>query len=204
MPQRVAVIGGGSVGGALARGLATAGHQVVVGVRGPTDDRHDELRASVPVVSTTEAVTDAETIILAVPAAAVAEVVPTLGCRTGQVVIDATNAVGRPVPDGHATMADLVTSLLDEGVAFVKAFNTIGAEHLGDGRFDQGAAFLPIAGDPAGLAAATELGTDLGFEVADLGDRSAVGLVEDHARLWIHLAFARQWGRDFGFTVVRR
>ena len=50
----------------------------------------------------------------------------------------------------------------------------------------------------------SELAAGLGFEVADLGDRGAFGLVEAHARLWIHLAFACGWGREFGFAVVRR
>jgi hypothetical protein len=28
-------------------------------------------------------------------------------------------------------------------------------------------------------------------------------MVEDAARLWIHLAFRCGWGRDFGFGVLR-
>jgi NAD(P)-dependent dehydrogenase (short-subunit alcohol dehydrogenase family) len=42
-----------------------------------------------------------------------------------------------------------------------------------------------------------------GFDVADLGGREHIALVEDHARLWIHLAFRRGWGRQFAFTVTR-
>jgi hypothetical protein len=47
------------------------------------------------------------------------------------------------------------------------------------------------------------LATELGFDVAVLGDRSAIRLTEDHARLWIHLAFSCGWGRSFHFEVSR-
>jgi hypothetical protein len=86
----------------------------------------------------------------------------------------------------------------------VKAFNTIGAEHLGDGRIEGRALFLPVAGDDAGRPLAVELARSLGFDVADLGGPDAIRLVEDHARLWIHLAFRCGWGRSFGFQVARR
>ncbi len=147
------------------------------------------------------AVSGAAVVILAVPVPALAAVVPTLGLTTGQIVVDATNAVRILVPDGKPTVGDHVASLLPAGVLLVKAFNTIGAEHLGTGRIDGAAAFLPIAGDEAGLVLVAELAADIGFDVAELGDRSAFGIVEDHARLWIHLAFARGWGRNFGFVV---
>jgi hypothetical protein len=85
----------------------------------------------------------------------------------------------------------------------VKAFNTIGAEHLGAGRVGGTAAFLPLAGDDDGRGIVAGLARDLGFEVAELGGRDTIRLVEDFARLWIHLAFRCGWGRDFGFAVVR-
>jgi predicted dinucleotide-binding enzyme len=199
-PKRIAVIGGGAVGRALYSGLAGAGHDVVIGVRDPADPKH----ASDPAVELADhaaAVSGAAVVILAVPVPALADVVPTLGLTTDQIVVDATNAVRIPVPDGQLTVGDHVASLLPAGVLLVKAFNTIGAEHLGTGRIDGAAAFLPIAGDEAGLVVVAELAADIGFDVAELGDRSAFGMVEDHARLWIHLAFARGWGRNFGFVV---
>ena len=122
--------------------------------------------------------------------------------ESGQVVADATNAVRAPVPDGHDTMGDLVAALVPDAVAVVKAFNTIGAEHLGDGRFGEQRAFLPIAGDQEGVEAVLPLAEQLGFDAVALGGREAFGMAEDHARLWIHLAFVCGWGRGFGFAVV--
>jgi predicted dinucleotide-binding enzyme len=199
--ESIAVIGAGSVGAAVGRALAAIGHAVTFGVRDASDPRHAGLGDVV--VGVQEAARGATVVLLALPADAVADVVPRLGLRAGQVVIDATNAVGAPVPGGFSTMGELVASLVPEGVHLVKAFNTVGAEHLGDGRTAHGGVFLPIAGDPDALDAAATLATALGFDVAALGGRDHIAMVEEHARLWIHLAFGCGWGRQFAFTVAR-
>jgi predicted dinucleotide-binding enzyme len=195
----IGIIGGGNVGGALARGLAAAGHQVTVGLRAPGGERGAALAtAGLTVTTPAEAAGDAEVVILAVPAPQLADVVPSLGSVAGTIVVDATNAVGGPVPGGHPTVFDHVVDLAP-GALVVKAFNTIGAEHLAAG----GGLFLPVAGHDAGRPAVLALAADLGFDPVDLGGPEAVVHVEAHARLWIHLAFARGFGRDFGFTVTR-
>jgi predicted dinucleotide-binding enzyme len=197
---RIAVIGAGSVGRALGQALAGQGHGVVFGVRDPDDARYGGLDSrATPRV----AADGADVVVLAIPADAVPEAVPELGLVAGQVVIDATNAVRTPPPDGRATMGELVASLVPDGVQVVKAFNTVGAEHLGDGRTNHGGVFLPMAGDPAAVEVAAALAGQLGFDVAVLGGRERVAMVEDHARLWIHLAFACGWGRGFALTVSR-
>jgi predicted dinucleotide-binding enzyme len=199
--HRIAVVGTGSVGAALAGGLAAAGHTVVVGSRDP-DAAAAGRFAGFAVGSPADAAAGADAVLLAVPAAAVTTAVPALGLADGAVLLDATNAVGVPVPGGFDTMGALVQSLAPQA-AVVKAFNTIGAELLGRGRLDGRSLFLPVAGDDRGRPLAVELARSLGFDVADLGGPDAVRLVEDHARLWIHLAFRAGWGRDFGFAVVR-
>lgn len=196
----IAVIGAGSVGTALGKGFAAQGHDVVYGVRDPADPRHQALAS---VATPRDAVARAEVVVLAVPADAVPTIVPQLGLVAGQVLVDATNAVRTPVPQGFATMGELVASLAGDGVSFVKAFNTVGAEHLGHGRTAQGGVFLPVAGDPDAVAAVTALATELGYDVVGLGGRERVAMVEEHARLWIHLAFGCGWGRAFAFTVAR-
>ena len=201
--RSVAVVGAGKVGVALAGGLLAAGHRVALGVRDPDNPKHEPLRSTLSLTSQNEAAGGAEVVVLAVPATALGEVVPSLGLRSGQVIADATNAVREPIPRDFETVGAFVVSLVPDGVAVVKAFNTIGAEHLGDGRFGERAAFLTIAGDDAGRPVVSALASDLGFEVAELGGRERFGMVEDHARLWIHLAFGCGWGRDFGFTVAR-
>jgi predicted dinucleotide-binding enzyme len=201
--RSIAVIGTGNVGGALARGLAAVGHRVTVGARDPLAAGPAALAAlGLRVVAPAEAAAGADATVLAVPASALVVAVPSLGLRPGAVVLDATNAVGVPVPGGFDTVGELVRSLAPQA-AVVKAFNTIGAEHLGEGRIEGRSLFLPVAGDDAGRPLAVEIARSLGFDVADLGGPEAIRIVEDHARLWIHLAFRCGWGRSFGFTVAR-
>ncbi len=201
--MNITIIGAGNVGSALARGFVRAGHAVTLGVRDPNrGDGSDGTTLS----SITTASDGADVVILAVPVNALGETIPSLGLCAGQVVIDATNAVRTPVPGGAPTVAAYVSTLVPDGVPVVKAFNTIGAEHLDGQRAGSGDGppwFLPIAGDDEGRAVAVELASELGFDVADLGGPEAIEHVEGHARLWIHLAFAAGWGRSFGFAVER-
>lgn len=138
----------------------------------------------------------ADLVVLAVPAGAVAHALEGLVLAPPTVVVDATNAVGGPPPDGHPTMGAHTRSLVPDGVAVVKAFNTIGAEHLATGQVGGTPAFLPIAGDPTGVEIVLPLARAMGFDAVALGGPDAVPLVEDHARLWIHL-MRTGWGRGW-------
>ena len=196
----IAIVGAGNVGTALGRGFAARGHAVTYGVRDTTDARYAEL----PSCATPQVAVDgADVVILSTPCAAVPDVLRGLTLRDGQTVIDATNAVRTPPPEGFATMGDLVAALVPEGVSVVKAFNTIGAEHLGNGQVGGKPAFLPIAGDEAGAKLALGLATDLGFEAVVIGGREQFGVMENFAKLWIQLAFGCGLGRDFGFGILR-
>lgn len=197
--MNIAIIGSGNVGRAIGAGLSRIGHDVTFGVREPGDDRHADLDQ---VATRKNAVDGADIVVLAVPADAVADTVPTLGLRAGQIVVDATNAVGRPVPDGHTTMADLIATLSPEGIALVKAFNTISFEHMSTGEIDGAALFLPVAGDDEAAAVVAELAADIGFDSVVVGGREHFGTLEAHAQLWIRLAFGVGWGRRFGFTAL--
>ena len=199
--MNIAIIGSGNVGRAIGAGLSHIGEDVVFGVRDPGDERHADLGA---VATREDAVAGAALVVLAVPADAVVDTVPGLGLRAGQILVDATNAVGRPVPEGHDTMADLVAELAPDGVSLVKAFNTIGFEHMDTGEIDGAALFLPVAGDGEAAATVAELAARVGFDSVVIGDREHFGTLEAHAQLWIRLAFGVGWGRSFGFTAHGR
>jgi 8-hydroxy-5-deazaflavin:NADPH oxidoreductase len=198
---RVAVIGAGNVGSRLARGLTRAGHRVSVGARDPR--RAVDLASEGIVVTDPATAADgSEVIVLAVPVPALVDAVGSLGPLRGKILVDATNAVGTPIPNGHDSVGAHVAELAPDAFV-VKAFNTIGAEHLEDGAVGGVPAFLPIAGADEGRPTVAALARSIGFEVADLGGPEHIGMVEDAARLWIHLAFRQGWGRAFGFGVLR-
>lgn len=196
--MRIAVIGAGSVGRALASAFGRLGHDVRVGVRDPDDPRHGGLTAR---ATTEEAVDGAEVVVLAVPAGALPDLLASLSLAPPAIVVDATNAVGGPAPGGASTVGAFVRSAVPPEVPVVKAFNTIGAEHMVDGQVGGVAAFLPVAGDAGGLDVVVDLARSIGFDAVPLGGIDAVEMVENHARLWIHL-MRSGWGRDFGFAVV--
>jgi predicted dinucleotide-binding enzyme len=196
--MRIGVIGAGSVGRALATAFTRLDHDVVVGVRDPGDERHRDLAGA---TRPADAADGADLVVLAVPATSLTDAVPSLELRAPTVVADATNMLGGPVPGGHATVGELTASLLPDGVHLVKAFNTIGAEHMIDGSVDGTPAFLPIAGDDAALGVVVPLARQIGFDAVAVGGRESFALVEQHAALWIRL-MRTGWGRDFGFAVV--
>jgi 8-hydroxy-5-deazaflavin:NADPH oxidoreductase len=197
---QIGIIGAGSVGHALSEAFRRLGHDVVVGVRDPDDPRHADVVGRGTVGG---AVSGSAVVLLAVPAPALPGLLPELPLAPPTVVVDATNAVGSAPPGGYATVGAYVRAVIDPAVPVVKAFNTIGAEHMSDGRVDGEPAFLPVAGDSAGADLVVGLARDIGFDAVWLGDADSVGMVEDHARLWIHLMRSR-WGRAFGFGVLGR
>jgi 8-hydroxy-5-deazaflavin:NADPH oxidoreductase len=195
----VAIIGAGSVGTALATGLASAGHTVRVGVRDP--DGRDPIG---PVTPTTpaEAVAGADAVVLAVPAAALPTLLEDLAEALGGVaVLDATNRLRRS-PDGLLVDPDgwgarrIAERLPSARV--VKAFNTIGADHM-DGSA-AGATMLLAGDDEDAKRAAAELARDLGFEPVDVGPLAQAEHLEHLAALWVQLAASGQ-GRGIAFLV---
>src|SRR5579859_4551187 len=83
-PLKITVIGKGQVGKALAASLSRADHEVVFGTRAPSSA--DEAAIAV-------AAEAADIVILAVPSAAIGEVVSAAGGLAGKIVIDATNPI---------------------------------------------------------------------------------------------------------------
>jgi predicted dinucleotide-binding enzyme len=94
--MKIAIIGTGNVGGALARAWARAGHRIFLGVRNLQDQKVLALTAEGPLTSAhspAEAVNDAETVLFAIPPNALRQVLDNLGDLKGKVLIDATNSV---------------------------------------------------------------------------------------------------------------
>ena len=201
--MRVAIIGTGSVGGALAQALERAGHTIIFGTRTP-----DRTRPSQSTIA--EAVAGADATILAVPFTAVPDVVVAAGGFAGKIVIDATNPLGMGPRGLGLTMgfttsgAETIAALAPQAKLF-KAFNQTGFENMGDAR---GYAVRPamfVAGDDgAAKPLVLQLVTDAGFEAIDAGGLPESRLLEAHAMLWIELARKRGLGSNFAFTLLRK
>lgn len=197
--MRIAIIGSGNVGSALA-GRFSDLHDVVFASRDPSLPSPVEGVGRVP----HHEASDAEVAILAVPAAAVVDVLAACGPLDGVVLVDATNAVGAPPPGGAESMAAVVAGCAPRA-RIVKAFNTAGAEVLADPDFGGQRAALTICGDDAGAVETVEgLVRHLGAEPLVLGGLDEAPLAEAFAKVWITLAFRRGLGRRWAVGILRR
>ena len=148
MSSSYSIIGGtGALGAALAKRLAAAGHQVIIGSRDPAKAAAfaAELAAGLPAAARVsgaglaDAAAAAETCVLTVPYAAHADTLAQVrDAVQGKIVIDATVPLKPPkvgtVQLPAAGCAALETAAaLGEGVRVVSALQTIGAEKLASG-----------------------------------------------------------------------
>src|SRR5262250_2798005 len=110
--MRIAIIGAGQVGGALASAWIRAGHDVALGVRDPRKEH--ALPAGVApdaVLPIGDAIAGVEIVVVAIPGAAVAEaVVPVASRLAGKIVIDASNNVQAPVRNSLAAIESAASS----------------------------------------------------------------------------------------------
>ncbi|WP_268899062.1 NADPH-dependent F420 reductase [Haloarcula rubra] len=196
--MRIGIVGTGSVGSALARGLSAANHDVVLGSRDPSSASPD-LRDRADVVAVLDqraAAAHGDVVVLAVPAGVVTDVASDLAdTLAGKTVVDTTNEY--PAAGEDRALALRVADVLPEA-AVVKAFNTIGAERMTDPVVDGERATMFVAGAETDVV--ERLAADLGFDVVVAGDLSTAGHLEHLARFWIHLSVAR--GRDIAFRFL--
>jgi len=168
--MQIGILGGGRVGGALAKRWRAAGHDVTISTR--------------DTIAETAAGKDA--VLLAVPCTAAADVLATAGSLEGSVVIDATNNLSGG-PDGTAIAAMI------PGVPVVKAFNTVFAQFFAATPVP--AASLVYAGeDAAAKELVAGLIRDVGFDPVDVGGSESIPQVEAFAKLVIGVAYKQGKG----------
>lgn len=179
--MRIGIIGSGSIGGTLARGLAKLGHQVcIANSRGPESLAGLAGEIGARAVSVTEAAKSGEVVILSIPTKAVTLLPEGLftGVPTDIVVVDTCN-YHPELRDGRIEgiergllESQWVARQIDHPV--LKAFNNIFAKSLqekGLSKGTPGRIALPVAGDQVqGKATLLRLIDDLGFDPVDGGD----------------------------------
>ena len=201
--MRIAIIGTGNVGSALARALRRAHHTIVFGTRSPDFSDTDQAKIA-------EATANAEATILAVPFGAVGDVIAAAGGFAGKVLIDATNPLGMGsrglgLTMGFSTSGAETIAAMAPGAKLFKAFNQTGFENMTDATAYATRPVMFVAGDDA-TAKPLVMGlvTDAGFEPVGAGDLAESRLLEAYAMLWIELARKRGLGSDFSSALQRR
>jgi 8-hydroxy-5-deazaflavin:NADPH oxidoreductase len=204
--MRIAIIGAGHVGPAIARNLSASGHNVAVGtrdVRGAAAAAAREALGDVPVLEIGAALDGAEAVVLAVPGAAMDDLIAAHGAALdGKIVMDAANRIGESL--SHQGEMNSVATLVAAApsAAVYRAFNSLGWENYADPVIDGVRADLLYAGPASRREEAEELIAGAGLRPVYVGDLDKVGLVDSLAALWGSLAYGQGLGRRLFFKVV--
>jgi len=191
--KRIAIIGGGNVGSALATGLKRAGCEVKLVGR--------------DAAATRAAAAWGEATCLAVPFGAIDDAVRAIGAGAdGKPLVDVTNAL-----DASMNLAlGFTTSGAEElqrkvpKAHVVKAFNTVFAQHMSTGRLGDQSLTTFVAGDDAAAKASVlELARAIGFDAVDAGPLRNARLIEPLAYLNIQLGYVQKMGPQIGFKLLR-
>ena len=186
--MRIAIIGAGNVGSAIARGLQGKAHDVQLGVRDPTGAAALAKALGADVATPRDAAQWAEVVVLALPWAVAEMAVSALGDLTGKIVIDCMNPLGRT----------------DTGVV-VKTLNQVGAEVMADtSGFTHPPVMFMAAEDDVAKAQVATLLADLVFQALDAGGIAMARLLEPMAMVWINQAIFRGKGRNWAFAAIAK
>lgn len=204
--MHIAIIGAGHVGQALGKSWAKRGHDVVYGVRHPSDAKYAGLKTA----SVADAARAAETILLATPWPATEAALTAAGDLSGKLVLDATNPLsmgpdGMSLAIGHTTSGGEMIAAWAKNAAVFKTLNTTGYGNMeNSGGYPLKPVMFFAGDDQAKRATVAALLSDLGFDPVDAGPLVNARQLEPYALLWIDLAMKRGQGRDFAFALMRR
>jgi 8-hydroxy-5-deazaflavin:NADPH oxidoreductase len=210
--MKLAIIGTGHVGQAIARGLQGCGHRITFGARRPDEAGSQAMAQALgaALAPPAQTVQGADAVILALPWGAAQAAVAGLGPMAGQIVVDCMNPLG-PQPGGgglglvlgHSTSGGEVLQSWLPQARVVKTLNQVGAEIMAEARsLPQRPVMFMAGNDAAAKAQVAALLADLGFEAQDAGDLAKSRLLEPFALLWINQALARGRGRNWAFATT--
>lgn len=206
--MRIAIIGSGNVGGALAQKWIKAGHTVLVGARYPLSEKNQKLVSLIGenrFTTIEEAVKQSDIILLATPAKMTIEVVQSLGDTSEKIIIDTMNIIMGNGPLGYTNTTQAIFENTQTNDV-VKCFNTTGFNNMINPDYGSGTLDLFVAGDSEkGKEVAILLAKDAGFDTCySIGGNDKFELMEQFAWFWINLAMFQGQGREIGFKLLHR
>jgi predicted dinucleotide-binding enzyme len=191
--MKIAIVGKGNVGSALAEGLRRAKHEVRFASTDPKE----------PVA---DAVGWGDAVILAVPWTAHKAIAASAGkVFDGKTVVDVSNVLtpSMELAVGFTTSgAEELQKLLPKAKV-VKAFNTVFARNMRTGALKNGRLAAFIAGDDSHSKEIVRIiAEDIGFDCVDTGPLSMARYLEPLGMLNIKLGYGMKLGTDIGFALL--
>jgi len=206
---RIAIIGSGNVGRALATSFTRAGHAVTIASRSPEHAAAAaDAAGATSAGSIVDAVAAADIVVLTIPFAGAAEGVASTIREAvgGKIVVDVTNPArpdyGGLLFDGTSSAAEQFAAWLPEAHV-VKAFNTILAANQADPVLDGVRLDAYVAADDDDARRTIlDLARSAGFAPFDAGPLEAARLLEGLAWLNISLNLRQPFGWRTGWKLV--
>ena len=195
--RRVAVLGSGAVGEALANGFLKHGYEVMRGSREPAKLHDWKARAGphASVGTFGDAARHGEIVVLAVKGTAAQAAVELCGAAqlAGKTVIDTTNPIADLAPTNgvlhfFTTLDDSLMERLQRQAPdayFVKAFSSVGNRLMVNPQLQNGPPTMFICGNHAAAKAEVRAILDqFGWDTADMGGIEAARAIEPLSILW--------------------
>jgi len=192
--MEIGILGCGIVGGTLGTRWRQHGHELLFGLRNPSDAKAQNLakESGAEVGTAGDASAFGDVVVLAVPWAVAEDAIKSAGNLSGKILLDCTNPVTNwpEVEIGTEFSGGERVARWAAGAPVVKIFNTTGYLNMANPQYGSEAVTMFYAGDDASAKrAAEQLAADLGFDPLDVGPLSNSKYLEMLAGFWGTLAF---------------
>ncbi|HWU90861.1 MAG TPA: NAD(P)-binding domain-containing protein [Kofleriaceae bacterium] len=213
--KKIAILGSGVVGDALAKGFLELGHPVRRGSREPgkLDAWKQGAKGDASVGTLADAAAWGDVIVLAVKGTAAEAAIDQAGAANlaGKVVLDATNPISDEPPDNGVLRyftgpnESLMERLQRKApqARFVKAFNSVGSAFMFKPPFQPTPTMFICGNDAAAKRDAAEILTSFGWEAVDMGGVEVARPIEALCPLWCAPGLLRkEWAHAFKYLTL--
>lgn len=209
--MKLAFIGIGKVGFALANNLQQKGHEIIIAhnnVQSESVLKAQERNPAFSALPIQEAMGATDVVFLATPFRAAQTVLQSLGFK-GKTLVDCTNPVGPGISHGLESKISGAEKIQEWAptAQVVKAYTIYGFENLENPSFPSYNVkpVMMIAGnDEAAKKQLETLNTDLGFETLDVGNLTQALHLEHMTLLWVKMVRANGHHPNFTWAYLER
>ncbi len=209
--MKLAFIGIGNVGFALANNLQKKGHEIIIAHNNTKSDSVVEAQSKNPLFSAIpiqDAIDVADMVFLVTPFQLNEEILKPLDFK-GKPLVDCTNPVGMGISHGLESKISGAEKVQEwsKNANVVKSYTIYGFENLENPHFTNYNVkpVMLIAGNDTDTKKQVEiLNTDLGFTTLDVGDLSQSLHLEHMTLLWVKMVRANRHHPHFTWAYLER